>query len=64
MARRYQLDDPALQTELDRLAADDTANWPDLSEQGRAQLARILPSEPTTAVPQPRQRPTRTRRAA
>ncbi|MGS2615106.1 hypothetical protein ACVCAH_11350 [Micromonospora sp. LZ34] len=40
---RYQLDDPRLQDELDRLAAEVAANWPPADDAQLAQLARILP---------------------
>ncbi|MEV2239439.1 hypothetical protein [Micromonospora sp. NPDC049891] len=45
---RYQLDDPALQTELDRLAAAEAADWP-VTDVTLAKLARILPAANATA---------------
>ncbi|QKW15307.1 hypothetical protein [Verrucosispora sp. NA02020] len=39
----YRLDDPALQAELDRLAAEEAAAWP-VTDETLAALARILPT--------------------
>lgn len=53
----YQLDDPRLQEELDRLAAEAAATWPTPDDAQLAQLARILPTQ--TSTPEPRRIPPR-----
>lgn len=54
---RYQLDDPRLQDELNRLAADAATTWPPLDDVQRQQLARVLPVRhmPATAEARLRQ---------
>lgn len=52
----YALTDPALQTQMDRLAAAEAADWPAPDPEALAVLARLLrplPARPSLAVTEP-----------
>jgi len=60
MGRRYALDDPRLQDEIEQRAAETAAGWPAPDQEKRQQLARLLADPPRPA----RRRPDDRRRAA